>query len=263
MNFDYTAPDDAYIYELPQNMIFADHISTKLWQDEIAKATNQPYMSNIDTYDKVTFFTDNIKTIEDIEAVYASDTSKSVNKNSVIYGDLAAALNSINITSILISSVACTVTIILLFVFSSKFGKSRKKEYIILLKSGISKKQIFAQRLFELAIVASIATVLAFLLANLLIDPISDSIKAADAARVFEPYSYEYLRAEIQFGPQITQNGYLPEDFEITLNSSAVILGIVSVFASAVISALISSSSVLKKKIFEMVEDKEQKTDED
>jgi len=257
MNFDYIVPDDAYTYELPQNMIFSDHSSTKIWQDEIAKATKQPYLSNIDTYDKATFFSDDIKNIEDLETKYASNDYASASKNDAVFYGNTSVISNVGMKVMLVSLPLIVGAIILIFIQSSKLGKSRKKEYIILLKSGISKKQIFAQRLLEFAIVASVATVLAFLLVNLLIDPISDSIKAADAARVFEPYTYEYIRAEIQFGPEITQNGYLPEDFEIKMNSAAIVWGVVIAFAVTVISALISISSVLKKKTLDIVIDSE------
>jgi len=260
MNFEYSAPEDSFIYELPQNIIFADHISTKIWHDEIAKATNTLYSSGLDVYEKVTFFVDDIKNLDAVmftvnnppEPPWLSLDSNSMSVNDAIYYGSLSSLNTLNAVTIFVILPVLAGIIIFLFIISSKSGKSRKKEYVILLKSGFAKKQIFAQRFLETGIIALIAFVIALVLVSLLITPVSDGIKAADAARVFEPYTYEYVRADIQFGPQITQNGYLPDDFGISMNLAAIVWGIVIVFAVTVISALISASSVLKKKPFDI-----------
>ena len=163
--------------------------------------------------------------------------------------------SNINIYAVCTTVAVLAVIIFLLCLLSFKIGRLRSKESGALLSYGIGRKQIFAQRFLETGIIALIAFVIALVLVSLLITPVSDGIKAAEAARVFEPYTYEYIRADIQFGPEITQNGYLPEDFEITMNSAAIVWGIVIAFAVTVISALISASFVLKKKTLDIVLD--------
>jgi len=255
MNFEYAAPDDVYAYELPQNMIFADHISTKLWQTGIFRTKTEFYLDSIDEYEKITFFVNdsNVSNSNSMQLY----TTWSVSENESDYLSIKNVSSNINIYAVCTAVAVLAVIIFLLCLLSFKIGRSRSKESGALLSYGIEKKQVFAQRFLETGIIALIAFVIALVLVSLLIIPVSDGIKAADAARVFEPYTYEYIRAEIQFGPQITQNGYLPEDFEISMNSAAIVWGIVIVFAVTVISALISSSSVLKKKTLDIVIAKE------